>query len=132
MTLSTSSFTRCRIFRSLLWENRSDYDAQNFRIFIPHHCLPPHLKRKKIHNMLRCTSQVLTWNNPAGKDECCLKVTYSLIPTTNLQNYKRNTKEGNLGMPVIAYMCAHMTASLLDVLMCLSSIFFFFFFFFAF
>ena len=50
-------------FRSLLWENDRDYDAQNFRIFISHHYLPPHLKRKK--SMTCCGAHPRCWHGIA-------------------------------------------------------------------
>ena len=72
MALSTSSFTLHRVFdsdppplnfRSLLRENDRDYDAQNFRIFISHHYLPPHLKRKK--SMICCGAHPRCWHGIA-------------------------------------------------------------------
>ena len=50
-------------FRSLLRENDRDYDAQNFRIFISHHYLPPHLKRKK--SMTCCGAHPRCWHGIA-------------------------------------------------------------------
>ena len=50
-------------FRSLLRENDRDYDAQNFRIFISHHYLPPHLKRKK--SMTCCGAHPRCWHGRA-------------------------------------------------------------------
>ena len=71
MALSTSSFPPCRIFdgdpplnfQSLLRENDRDYDAQNFRIFISHHYLPPHLKTKK--SMTCCGAHPRCWHGIA-------------------------------------------------------------------
>ena len=50
-------------FRSLLRENDRDYDAQNFRIFISHHYLPSHLKRKK--SMTCCGAHPRCWHGIA-------------------------------------------------------------------
>ena len=50
-------------FRTLLRENDRDYDAQNFRIFISHHYLPPHLKRKK--SMTCCGAHPRCWHGIA-------------------------------------------------------------------
>ena len=44
-------------------ENDRDYDAQNFRIFISHHYLPPHLKRKK--SMTCCGAHPRCWHGIA-------------------------------------------------------------------
>ena len=50
-------------FWSLLRKNDRDYDAQNFRIFISPHYLPPHLKRKK--SMTCCGAHPRCWHGIA-------------------------------------------------------------------
>ena len=70
MALSTSSFIPRHVFDSdspkfliEVRKNDRDYDAQNFRIFISHHYLPPHLKRKK--SMTWCSAHPRCWHGIA-------------------------------------------------------------------
>ena len=68
LIFSTSSFTQRRIldgdtpptFRLLLQENDRGYDAQNFKIFISHHYVLPHLKEKE--SMTCCGAYPRGWH----------------------------------------------------------------------
>ena len=71
----------------LLQENDRDYDAQIFRIFITQHYLPPHLKWKKIYDMLRCTSWALTWNSPSLSEKTQVEKGGSVWPSIR-QEYR--------------------------------------------